>query len=62
MIARDMEIGAGRRRGGKREQQQGERRDAHGSVRNRIEPVGTRESRVPKLDQTRQLWPYCVGI
>src|SRR5258705_2858850 len=45
VIARDMEIGARRRRGRKREQQQSERRDAHGSAGNRIEPVGTRESR-----------------
>jgi hypothetical protein len=36
VIAGNMQIGAGRRCGENRDQQQGERRDAHGSAGNRV--------------------------
>src|SRR3979409_1678366 len=45
VIARDVQIGARRRRGQQREQQQGQERDAHGSIGKPEEPVGTRETR-----------------
>src|SRR5207249_6257654 len=61
VIAGDMQIGARRRSGRKREQQQKRDRDAHGSTRNRVEPVGVGKIGRSR-DQTAQLWPYCVGI
>src|SRR6266566_7061796 len=61
VIAGDMQIGARRRSGQKRKQQQKRDRDAHGSTRSRVEPVGA--GKIGRLsDQTAQLWPYYVGI
>jgi hypothetical protein len=45
VIPGDAQVGARRRRGQKRRQQQGERRDAHGSFGKPGEPVGTSEWR-----------------
>jgi hypothetical protein len=42
VIARDMQVGARRRHGQQREQQQGQKRDAHGSIGNRMGLIGTR--------------------